>query len=81
MSSVSAEPIIVIRDATKVYQLGGEEVHALRGVSLTVRRGEFLAIMGASGSGKSTLRNILGCRGAPPSGEYLFEAIEVAALD
>jgi macrolide transport system ATP-binding/permease protein len=81
MSSVSAEPIIVIRDATKVYQLGGEEVHALRGVSLTVRRGEFLAIMGASGSGKSTLMNILGCLDAPTSGEYLLEGIEVAALD
>jgi putative ABC transport system ATP-binding protein len=81
MRSGSTEPIIVIRDATKIYQLGGQAVHALRGVSLTVQRGEFLAIMGASGSGKSTLMNILGCLDAPSSGEYLLEGIDVAALD
>jgi macrolide transport system ATP-binding/permease protein len=81
MSSRPAEPIIVIRDATKTYQLGGQAVHALRGISLTVQRGEFLAIMGASGSGKSTLMNILGCLDAPTSGQYLLEGIDVAALD
>jgi macrolide transport system ATP-binding/permease protein len=82
VSDVSAgEPILVIRQATKVYRLGETEVHALRGVDLTIRRGEFVAIMGASGSGKSTLMNILGCLDRPTSGEYLLEAINVASLD
>ena len=75
------EPILCVRDAKKVYRLGDTEVHALRGVSLTVNRGEFVAIMGASGSGKSTLMNILGCLDRPSSGEYLLEGINVAALD
>jgi macrolide transport system ATP-binding/permease protein len=75
------EPILCVRDATKVYRLGDTEVHALRGVSLTVNRGEFVAIMGASGSGKSTLMNILGCLDRPSSGEYLLEGINVALLD
>jgi macrolide transport system ATP-binding/permease protein len=81
MSSTPGEPIILIRDATKTYRLGGLAVHALRGISLTVRRGEFLAIMGASGSGKSTLMNILGCLDAPTTGQYLLEGIDVAQLD
>jgi macrolide transport system ATP-binding/permease protein len=81
MSSTYGEPIIVIRDASKTYRLGGVEVHALRGVNITVCRGEFVAIMGASGSGKSTLMNILGCLDAPSTGEYLLEGINVAKLD
>src|SRR6202041_1261167 len=75
------EPILFVRDATKVYRLGDTQVHALRGVTLTINRGEFVAIMGASGSGKSTLMNILGCLDRPSSGEYLLEGINVAQLD
>src|SRR5271170_524197 len=75
-----SEPIIVIRDVTKVYQLGETEVHALRGVSLTIRRGEFVALMGASGSGKTTLMNILGCLDHPTSGEYWLDAREISRL-
>jgi macrolide transport system ATP-binding/permease protein len=74
-------PVIVVRDVTKVYQLGDQEVHALRGVSLTVGRGEFVAIMGASGSGKSTLMNVIGCLDQPTSGDYLLDGAEVARLD
>jgi macrolide transport system ATP-binding/permease protein len=75
------EPIIQVRAAVKIYRLGDTEVHALRGVNLTIHRGEFVAIMGASGSGKSTLMNILGCLDKPTSGEYLLEGIDVAQLD
>ena len=65
----------------RFYQLGETEVHALRGVSLTIHRGEFVAIMGASGSGKSTLMNILGCLDHPTGGDFLLEGINVARLD
>ena len=77
----SPEVVIAVRDVTKVYRLGDQEVHALRGVSLTVERGEFVAIMGASGSGKSTLMNIIGCLDQPTAGQYLLDGIDVAGLD
>ncbi len=74
------EPVIDIRNIVKTYRLGDVEVQALRGVSLTIERGEFIAIMGASGSGKSTLMNILGCLDSPTSGQYLLEGVDVASL-
>ena len=79
--AADAEPVLRVRNATKTYRLGDIEVHALRGVNLTVQRGEFVAIMGASGSGKSTLMNILGCLDVPTTGDYLLEGIAVAKLD
>ncbi len=79
---MSAEIVIQARDLHKVYRLGRDvEVHALRGVSFTVRRGEALAIMGPSGSGKSTLMNILGCLDKPTRGEYLLDGQPVATLN
>ncbi|GMV61367.1 MAG: hypothetical protein AMXMBFR74_05360 [Parvibaculum sp.] len=76
----SATPLIDIRDVTKVYRTGSAEVRALDGVSLTIRRGEFVAIMGQSGSGKSTLMNILGCLDRPTQGHYEVAGTDVASL-
>ena len=73
--------VIQANNLSKIYQMGEVQVHALRDVSLQVRRGEFLAIMGPSGSGKSTLMNILGCLDQPSSGDYLLAGETVARLD
>jgi macrolide transport system ATP-binding/permease protein len=75
-----ADAVINVHDLSKTYQLGELEVRALRGVSLTIERGEFVAIMGASGSGKSTLMNIIGCLDRPSAGRYLLEGVDVASL-
>src|SRR5215468_464824 len=72
--------LIDIRDITKVYQMGQEQVHALSGVNLGVDRGEYVAIMGPSGSGKSTLMNLIGCLDTPTSGSYVLNGREVARM-
>lgn len=74
-------PVVQINDLHRVYDSGEVKVHALRGVSLELRRGEFLAVMGASGSGKSTLMNTLGCLDRPTSGSYLLDGVDVLKLD
>src|SRR5689334_6547798 len=76
----AADVVIQACDVHKTYQLGETQVHALRGVSVEIRHGEFVAIMGASGSGKSTFMNILGCLDKPTSGQYLLEGTAVAQL-
>jgi putative ABC transport system ATP-binding protein len=70
-----------VEDLHKYYELGETRVHALRGISLDIGAGEFVAIMGASGSGKSTFMNILGCLDRPSSGRYLLEGTDVSGLD
>jgi len=78
---MSAQPLLMLEDITKVYTMGDVEVHALRGVSLAIEEGEFVAIMGASGSGKSTFMNIIGCLDRPSTGRYLLAGEEVSQLD
>ena len=72
--------VIQIRDLTRVYEMGAETVHALRGISLGIRRNEYVAIMGPSGSGKSTLMNLIGCLDTPTTGEYWLNGQEVSRM-
>ena len=74
-------PVIAIRDVTKTYQMGRVRVDALRGVSLSVDRGEMLSVMGPSGSGKSTMMNIIGCLDVASAGRYLLEGEDVRGMN
>jgi putative ABC transport system ATP-binding protein len=76
-----AERLIEISHLTKIYKLGDVTVHALRGVSVNIERGSFVAIMGPSGSGKSTVMNILGCLDKPTTGTYLLDGVNVGTMD
>jgi putative ABC transport system ATP-binding protein len=73
--------LIETRDLWKTYVMGDEEIHALRGVSIAIERGEYVAIMGPSGSGKSTLMNLIGCLDTPSKGSYVLNGNEVARMD
>jgi putative ABC transport system ATP-binding protein len=73
-------PMIEIENMTKVYRMGEVEVYALRGITLSIKQGEIISIVGASGSGKSTLLNIIGCLDRPTSGRYFFDGADVSQL-
>ncbi len=74
-------PVIRLERIHKIYKMGDIEVHALRGVSLEIRGGEFIAIMGPSGSGKSTMMNIIGCLDRPTKGQYFLEGVDVSTVN
>jgi putative ABC transport system ATP-binding protein len=80
-ADVPRDALIVTRNLQRDYDMGGEVVHALRGVDLTIRQNEFVAIMGPSGSGKSTLMNLIGCLDSPTAGEYWLNGHRVSELD
>jgi putative ABC transport system ATP-binding protein len=79
--SPNPEHLIEMRELTRVYQLGPQEIYALRGIDLIIEPGEYVAIMGPSGSGKSTLMNIVGCLDRPSAGRYLLDGVPVESMD
>jgi putative ABC transport system ATP-binding protein len=79
--AATTEPVIRTEDLTRIYKMGEMEVRALDGVSLVVRPGEFVAIVGSSGSGKSTFMNIIGCLDRPTAGRYFLDGVDVSSLD
>jgi putative ABC transport system ATP-binding protein len=80
VSGAGTPRLIEVQDVTRVFHVGGEEVRALRGVSFSIQRGEWVAIIGQSGSGKSTLMNVLGCLDTPSSGRYLLNSKDVSSM-
>ena len=80
-ADVPRDAVIVTRNLKREYQMGSETVHALRGVDITIRRNEFVAVMGPSGSGKSTLMNMIGCLDTPSDGEYWLNGYRVSDLN
>jgi putative ABC transport system ATP-binding protein len=80
MAESSTQSVISLKDVHKIYRTGEIEVHALKGVSLEVKRGEFVAVMGPSGSGKSTMMNLIGCLDRPTSGTYILDGIDVSTM-
>ena len=79
-ASVPRNAIVVLRDLRRDYHMGGETIHALDGMNLTIRRGEFMSIMGRSGSGKSTLLNMIGCLDRPTSGQVIIDGVDVTQV-
>src|SRR5437660_9931971 len=80
MSNSSHATAVRLEEVRKTYDTGEVEVHAVRGVSMEIRQGEFVALMGSSGSGKSTLMNILGCLDRPTAGRYFLDGEDVSSL-
>src|SRR4030095_16581749 len=80
MTDATHETVIWMKDVHKIYRTGEIETHALRGVSLEVKQGEFIAVMGPSGSGKSTMMNIIGCLDRPTSGTYVLDGVDVSTM-
>ena len=80
MSNTNGKPLVMARDVTRTYEVGASTVHALRGIDLDVRQGEFLAVVGVSGSGKSTLLHVLGGLDTPTSGQISVEGRELGTM-